>query len=69
MRNSFIAAPPGLSPVLELGKSPGFMHFHLWIGAGSTYLRPAELGGSQVDPGLVIARQYNGASAKSQGFL
>jgi hypothetical protein len=39
---------------LELGKSPGIFHFHLWIGSGSTYLRPAtKLGGSQVDPGLV----------------
>jgi hypothetical protein len=41
-----------LSPDLELGISPVFLHFHLWIGSGSTYLRPTELGGSQVDPGL-----------------
>jgi hypothetical protein len=36
----------------ELVKSPGFLQFYQWIGPGSIYLRPAKLGGSQVDPGL-----------------
>jgi hypothetical protein len=33
--------------------SPGYLHFHLWTRPGSTDLRPAELGGSRIDPALI----------------
>jgi hypothetical protein len=52
-----------LSPDQELGKSPGFLHFHLLIGRGSTFLRWVS-----GRPGVGKARQFNGVSAKSPGF-